>query len=184
MAIPANAVYWNAYTISGFGGPGVVQSGTWTIDYELKFYCTGASPSTPAAPCCPPDPILLAKLTQIANQLDLIYSGLSSSPNSYAESTVHAGLSGNGRVTLSQSCLAVKVAITTDIASGGVDIGDPNYLFDRGYIVPITAEAPIAGDSRLVYNPQLTPLPILTEQIGYSLHPGVVISITEIIRGP
>lgn len=120
----------------------------------------------------------------IMQLLQLIYQSLPVSLSAYAESTVHNALTGHGTITLVNVCLAVRVDITADTTGFTTDIGSPNFLFDRGFIVPIALEGPIRTPTRLVYNPQLYPLPPLTEQIGYTLPPGVTIKITELIRGP
>lgn len=158
---------------------GVTQSyGT-----SFHFYC-GALPGAAVQPCCPPDTHMLGQIQQIANLLNTVLNSLPTPPNSYAESTVHAGLSGHGTITLVSNAIAIKVSITTDLVGARTDTGSPDYLFDRGYIVPITLEAPIRKAVRLVYNPQLYELPTLTEQIGYTLQPGETITITELTRGP
>lgn len=156
---------------------------TGTMDLDVQMFCTGQGPSTPISPCCPPDPSLSAALENMQALLLSIYQSLPSPLTSYADATVHTGLSGNGTLTLVDSPLAVRVAITTDVNKGD-DVGSPTFRFDRGYIVPIVNSAPIRGETRLVYNPQMYILPSLTEQIGYSLTPGEVISITELVRGP
>lgn len=150
---------------------------------SFHFYC-GALPGAAVQPCCPPDTALLGQIQQIANLLNTVLNTLPTPPNSYSESTVHAGLSGHGTITLVSNAIAIKVSITTDLVGARTDTGSPDYLFDRGYIVPITLEAPIRKAVRLVYNPQLYELPTLTEQIGYTLQPGETITITELTRGP
>jgi hypothetical protein len=155
-----------------------------TLTSEVVMYCSGQSPATPASPCCPPDPSLEYRLQQLIGMVSAIYSALPSNPSSYADSTVHAGLSGNGTVTLQSAALALRVNITTDPNALGVTPGSPDYLYDRGFIVPVINGAPVAGNTRLQFNPQFYPLPSLTEQVGYSLHPGVVATITELVRGP
>lgn len=150
----------------------------------VTIYCAGQSPGNPISPCCPPDPSVDARLNQILGLVTSIFQGLPTPLTSYAESTVHAGLTGNGTILLSSQAVAVKVSITTDAPWYGSDAGSPDYLFDRGYIVPVTNEAPIRDLVRLVYNPQLYTLPALTEQIGYSLKTGLVVSITELVPGP
>lgn len=164
--------------------PATGPSGTNSATMRAVVYCSGPGAGAPVTPCCPPDPALEARLVRMQALLELIFSSLPTTLNSYAESTVHSGLTGGGTITLVNAPLAVKVNITTDNTHLGVALGSPNYLFDRGYVVPIAAEGPIAGLTRLVYNPQLLVLPKLTEQIGYHLGPGVTASITELVRGP
>lgn len=162
-----------------------VNAGAATLSatVEIKFFCPGQTPNMPVTPCCPPDPTLLAELSRIEAMLQSIYSGLPSAIRSYAESTVHAGLTGNGSFLIGASTIAVKVALTTVPAYLGEAAGDPVVLFDAGYITPIAAEAPLRGD-RIRYNPQQFDLPAATEMLGYTLAGGVVATVTELVRGP
>lgn len=153
-----------------------------TFDLTVTVACDNSSGIN--SPCCPPDPQLEAKLDQLLGLLQSLYASSSSPVSSYAAATVHAGLSGNGRVTLVDPAIAYRVDITTDNPTLPRDVGNPDYLFDRGYMVPIAVEGPMHGPVRLVYNPQLFILPQLTEQIGYSLGPGIIASVTELVRGP
>lgn len=153
-----------------------------SANVTFSFQCPGGG--TIQSSCCPPDPTLSAQVAQILGLLQSLYAGTPTPANSYANATVHLGLSGNGTITLAHSVLGVKVDITTDSPNLGVDAGSPTFLFDRGFIVPVVNSAPIRAETRLVYNPQTFLLPRLTEQIGYSLHPGIVVSITELVAGP
>lgn len=173
---PVGAYAWIAAAESA-------DSAAQVFTVEVSYLCTGGT-SIFQQSCCPPDPTLSAQMTQVLQLVQAIYAGLPVTPTSYAESTVHSGLTGNGSVTLGAGVLAVRVDVTSDQPTLGVDQGSPLYLFDRGYIVPIAAEGPIRAEARLVYNPQLFPLPTLTERIGYSLHAGIVASITELKAGP
>lgn len=159
-------------------------SGTNTFDYEVDVYCAGTSPTNPVSPCCPPDTGTQLLLEEILGYLRSIYSGMGGEPHSYAEATVHSSLSGSGSFSLVDAALAVKATITTDRPDLGQLPGNPIYLEHRGYIVPLTAEAPIATTRKLVYNPQLFILPSLTEAIGYEFPSGLVVDVTEIVRGP
>ena len=134
--------------------------------------------------CCPPDPTIEAKLNAIFGLVKAIYEGLPSSPHSYAEATIHSALTGNGSIVLAATALAIKVDITADTTGFRISPGDPSYYWSRGYIVPITAEAPVRRPVRLVYNPQQYELPALTDSIGYTLPPGITIKITELVAGP
>lgn len=175
-SVPTNAVYWAVQ----FSSQNTVST---TITLTLQFSCA-AGASLDTQPCCPPDPSIDTRLQQIYGLLQSIYQGLPTPVHSYADGTAHAGLSGNGTVTLVGAPLAIRVNITTDSPALGLGAGNPTYLFDRGFIVPVVNNAPIRGESRLVYNPQMFPLPALTEQIGYSLHPGIVATVTELVAGP
>jgi hypothetical protein len=152
-----------------------------TVGARLTMTCGNAL--LPTQPCCPPDPSLSALLSTVLSYVQSIYASIPTPLNSYATATVHSGLTGNGTVTLADNAIAVRVDITTD-DNGGFIPGDPEYLIDRGFIVPVINQGPIRSTVRLVYNPQVYILPALTEQVGYSLHVGVTASITELIAGP
>lgn len=181
MAPPAGTdhVQFGAGTTGAAGG-----SPTGSITVRAEVWCDGQSPSTPASPCCPPDPIVEQKLSRLEALVTAIYQSLPAPLHSYSSGTAHVGLSGHGTITLSAAALGVRVDITSDPVTLGSELGSPMYLPGRGYIVPIVNAAPIRSEMHLVYNPQTFQLPTLTEQIGYSLHPGVVVTITELMRGP
>jgi hypothetical protein len=170
------------YGAGSTGFPGTSPTGSITLQVEV--WCDGQSPTNPNAPCCPPDPNVERQLDQIYGLLVAIFQSLPAPITSYADGTAHTGLTGNGTLTLVDSPLAIRINITTDNAHLGVDDGSPDFLFSRGYLVPIVNSAPIRGEARLVYNPQMMPLPALTEQVGYSLAPGVTVSVTELTAGP
>lgn len=160
-------------------------AGTGTYDMNIIMYCSGQSPNTPLSPCCPPDPSLQASLNTILSLVQAIYEGTPTPLTSYADGTAHSTLSGDGTITLAEAKpLAVRVDITTDPSYLGEAAGFTPYLFDRGFIVPVINGAPIRAKNRLVFNPQMFALPALTEEVGYSLSPGVVVSITELTAGP
>lgn len=179
---PANAAWWAFSEWTQNSGSNQMTS-DWDIQIEIAFHCAPATGLQ--APCCPPDPTLLAKLERLESWLALIYSGLTTLPSSYSEGAVHAGLTGHGSFLLTDpAALGARVTCTTVPASyGRIDPSTPQRVFELGFVSAITAEAPIAG-TKIEYADQLIPLPHLTEQIGYSLGPGVVATITEITRGP
>lgn len=178
-------------------------SGTWTIDPTAAFIAIvatqggttskatfsatdswgcGQAIGTASGPCTT-DPALLQLVQSIWAEVQAIYQSLPTRVLSYAESTVHSGLSGNGSFLLSASAIAIKIALTTTPTRVGLEVGDPNRLFSVGYITPIAAEAPYGG-FWIASDPMLYVLPQLVESIGYSLTPGVVATITELVAGP
>lgn len=154
-------------------GPGAVNQ----IHAQLDSLCGAAS-----GDCCPPDPMVAAQLQKILDQLQQLLAG-SAGQGTYKESNIHNGLSGSGRVSLGLGTVAVRVDITTDNPSLPVLPGNPPYLWDRGFIVPLAAEGPIRRQTRLTYNPQLYPLPPQAEQVGYQLGAGIVATVTELVIG-
>jgi hypothetical protein len=162
---------------------GTTVGATNSVTVTVSWNCTPIDVTTSQL-CCPEVYTLSDQVQQLLGMVQAIYTGLPQSVNSYAEATVHAGLTGNGTLTLVDHAIAIKVHITADTTGGRTAPGVPPYLFDRGWIVPIAAEGPLRGLTRLVYDPQLYPLPPLTEQIGYTLTPGITATITELVRGP
>lgn len=157
------------------------------LDYCVEAFCDmppGIPVGNDQAGCCPPDPAITAQLQLITDMLQEIVGSQTTTTRSYAEGTVHAGLTGSGTISLVDSAIAVKVTITTDNGALRTKAGSPTYLYDRGFIVPIAAEGPIRGVTRLVYNPQVYQLPPPTDAIGYQLGAGITASITELVRGP
>lgn len=180
VSIPANTRYWALFHTTQIPGGDTVNG---TIDTQIDLWCGGESPNSPNAPCTT-DPALLALVQEIWNELQFILKALPSPTTSYTEAAAHGNLTGNGQVAVSSSAIAIKVAITTDNGSLRVDVGNPSYLFNRGYIVALTSEGAAHQLPRLVYNPQIFQLPPVTANIGYSLGQGIVASITELVRGP
>jgi hypothetical protein len=176
FTIPSNAVF--ASIDLGQASGGTIAS----ADVTMAWQCNDVSIGQVSG-CCD-DSAIIATLQYMQTVLNAIYQGLPRQLNSYADGTVHAGLTGNGTLTLVEAApLAVRVNITTDLA-GGVAAGAPQYLAGRGYIVPIINAAPVRDFVRLVYNPQMYVLPELTEQVGYTIPSGEVITITELVAGP
>lgn len=153
---------------------------TWSMTYQ--FLC--AASNSQQAACCPPDASLLGQLQLIFNMVQGIYESLPTAVNSLAESTVHSNLSGSSQAAVGAETIAIKVEITTDIAGAPTSPGTPTYYFNRGYIVPQNSEGPVEVARRLVYSPQIYFLPHLTNSVGYTLPPGLVVSITELVPGP
>lgn len=179
FSFPANT----AYVVMYVQNTGSVTIPAWDISGTIQLNCTNTPPGSIQQPCCPPDPSVQAMLQTITALVQSIYQSLPTPIGSYAESTVHAGLSGNGSFLIGTSTIAVKVSLTTIPPSVGVAAGDPQPLFGAGFITPIAAEAPLAG-ARILYSDQVVPLPRITEQVGYTLPSGVVATITELTAGP
>lgn len=180
---PAGATAWDVWIDSFWGGTGFPQGSIWDVSLSVSYFCAGSNPATPLTPCCPPDPSLLNMVQRLIALSESILTSLPTPINSYAEATVHSSLTGNGSFTLADAAIAVKVTLTTIPGYIGEAAGSPNIFFDAGFVSTITVEAP-QTTQRILYADQLIGLPILTEQIGYSLAPGVVATITELVRGP
>ncbi len=176
FSIPTNTVFLSLDFGQTSGG---TQA---TADVTMAWQCNNVSIGQQSG-CCD-DSSILASLQYIQQVLNQIYNAIPQPLTSYIDGAAHTGLTGNGTLTLVEAKpLAVRVNITTDINAGS-DSGNPSYLFDRGYIVPVINSAPVRDFVRLTYNPQLYLLPDLTQQVGYTLPTGEVVTITELIAGP
>lgn len=105
-------------------------------------------------------------------------------PFGFVDGTVHAGLSGTGVLTVS-GLLGLRVDLTTIPAYIGYIEGDPRSYFDVGQVALGTAN----GFSRrelLRHDPQLilSGEAGLYTRVGYTFPPGVVATITELLREP
>ena len=154
-----------------------------SVHVLAEFYCGGQTPSMPATPCCPPDPLITAKLQQIMDLVTLIQrQGV---PFGSIPGDVHSGLSGNNHFAVSTPMLGVQVDVTTLPASLGIESGDPQRHFDVGY-VSLGNEDEWFGTRRVtnlgnIWQPRWAGM---VTRVGYSFHPGVVATITELVREP
>jgi hypothetical protein len=148
---------------------------------EVSAYCGGA-PGQLQSPCCPPDPVLTALINRLMAAVELIQrQGV---PFGYVPGAVHSGLSGAGALSVS-GLLGAKVAITTDPATLGIEGSSPSVLFDRGFISWGTPDGYLQSE-RVQHNPQLSlpPRASAFTSLAYDLHPGVIVTITELVREP
>lgn len=157
-------------------------SGTSTIQYSIDGYCGDAPPGAVEMPCCPPDLATQASLDLILKMVTLIQR--QSVPFAYLASTAHAGISGSGSLAI-QGLLGVKVEVTTLPASLGVSGTSPAEHFDLGFITFGTTDG-YPHSIRLEHQVQLM-LPArcsVFTTLAYDLHPGVQVTITELLREP
>jgi hypothetical protein len=151
------------------------------LDFLGVLTC-GGTPAVGPANCCPPDPLVVAKLDSIQALVTLLQRQLA--PFAYVPGTVHAGLSGTGVLSV-QGLLGAKITITTDPTTLGVEGTSPPILFDRGFITWGTADG-YPQSERLERSSQLS-LPARASaftDLAYDLHPGLVVTITELVREP
>ena len=162
--------------VSGFSGSG-------STDYLVGFeqFCNGDRPGAEIQGCCPPDVATQTMLDAILAMVTLIQRQIA--PFSSVVKATHTGLTGSGEIAI-QGLIGIAVDLTTTPGRVGVVDGDPDTLFDIGWVNIGTADGwgpryfiasdpfvvrPISGDATLV---------------GYSLTPGVVATIKEIAREP
>jgi hypothetical protein len=148
---------------------------------QVKVYCSGR-PGTPQVACCPPDPLMMAMLSRLTQTVDLVQRQLV--PFAYIPGTVHTGLSGAGTLSVS-GLLGAKIDVTTMPTPIGRRGTTPTEYFDAGYISWGTADG-YPTSQRLEHNPQLSlpPRASAYTELAYDLHPGVVVTITELVREP
>lgn len=176
--VPLSAGFdWLHLKVTALGG-----AGSSALTTRMDLYCDGARPDQPAQPCCPPDPSTQSYLDNILQLVTLIQRQIV--PFAHVLGTVHSGLTGQGTIGVS-GLLGVKLDLTTIPASYGVQVGSPNYHFDLGWLSVLTPDGFI--DERRVTAQLVSWLPRLMSDatvVGYSLSPGVVGTITEIVREP
>lgn len=140
------------------------------VQVTLEAWCedTGTLPSP-----CGADPAVLALLQQILQLLTVVQrNGV---PFAYAPHSEHAGLTGNGEVTVSET-IAATITLTTLPVGYGMAEGHPDVVFDAGYIAFGNAEG-FGPPQRIRTSPMFVRVPTDTTRIGYSLGPGIVATI-------
>lgn len=124
---------------------------------------------------------ILANMAHIREQVDLVQR--QKVPFAYIPGHLTTGLTGKGELTVS-GILGLAVQVTDVPSRAGLVLGDPNELFDLGWITIGTAEG-WQQSRRIDHNPMLI-LGIEGAEtlVGYSLTPGVTINIQELVREP
>lgn len=164
---------------------GYNQAGTGTSRMDgsvLERYCGGARPGAPQTACCPPDVSTQAYLDNILKLVTLIQR--QSAPFAYVYGTNHVALTGHGSIAVA-GLIGVSVDITTIPPSIGRADGTPIQYFDLGYVTLGTADGSetsrrLDHEGTLLIPPQAG----VFTTIGYTLPPGVVVSIRELVREP
>jgi hypothetical protein len=176
--IPAVAgVFFMKYTTTWNATTGLTLSQT-TVD----TYCNGAAPGGTVSPCCPPDPNLNGLLQQILLYVTTLQRQLV--PFAYIAGAQHTGLSGAGNFDI-QGLLGVLINVTTTPTPIGREGTSPTEYFDMGWLTFGTDDG-YPSSFRLERSDQvLTPVRCsLYTNLAYDLHPGVVITVTELKREP
>lgn len=171
-----NSTFLNANIQAVSGG------GCSCADDLLEIYCNGDAPGGTQTPCCPPDAATQNSLDLILRMVTLIQR--QASPFSYVYGPNHTGLTGHGSFAVS-ALLGCSVDVTTLPPDLGHIVGSPTQLFDVGFVTLGTADGfehsrRIDHDGTLVI-PQLGGV---YTAIGYTLAPGVVVDIRELVREP
>ncbi len=178
--IPVNQSYikdiiGRAYTLSGSAG------GTDTLTFTTSYYCNGALPGLVQQSCCPPDTATQSSLDLILKMVTLIQRQIV--PFSTVHGAVHAGLSGTGQFAVN-GILGLGVTATTIPTRAGTIFGDPNQLFDIGWINVGTADG--WGPRQFLSSSPFILAPVAADVtlVGYSIPADVVVTITELVREP
>lgn len=150
------------------------------IDLTVTVWCQGTGPSVSQAPCT--DPALLAMVGQVMQLCTLIQR--QAAPFAYVNGSVYSGLTGQGTLAL-QGVLGASIDLTAVPEFVGVESGSPNVLFDAGWI-NWEANGAVTNREFLRATPHLSlpRLPGLYQQLRYSFSPGVVATVTELLREP
>ena len=103
-------------------------------------------------------------------------------PFAYLTSTVHAGLTGTGNLEI-QGLLGVSVNLTTIPANLGVIAGTPNEVFDAGFVTFGVDDGydqtfRVDHPTRVFLPPRCSAF----TDLGYTFPPGIVATITELVR--
>lgn len=146
----------------------------------LDIYC-GGPPGSTQQPCCPPDQATQSYLDLILQMVTLIQRQIA--PFAYVPGASHSGLSGNSQFAVS-GILGLSVSLTTVPSQLGVESGDPDTIFEAGWVTVGTAEG-WHKSVRIDHNPTLIlPVDGAETLVGYTFHPGVVATILELVREP
>lgn len=178
-SVPATAKFWRA-------------RGSWLNPLDpytpqqasavLTATCgAGSVPAGPTSPCGP-DPTTLALLSKIFDLLTLVQRQVA--PFSYVSSTVHPNLVGQGEIAVS-GVLGIKITPGTLPGPIGQQLGDPTELWGAGWYSWGNVDG-FSNREFLTHAPQVS-LPDLAGQytrVGFSLPPGLAVTITELVRSP
>jgi hypothetical protein len=155
---------------------------TSTIDAEFSFYCNGDVPGGTTGACCPPDPVAQQMLDEIIRDVTLLQRQLA--PFAYITGAAHAGLVGQGSFAVPAD-LGMRIDLTTVPPSLGQEVGTPNFVFDAGWVSILSPDGFIEERRVSAVNGVWFPKAMSAATIiGYSFAPGVVATVTELLREP
>jgi hypothetical protein len=185
VAIPPQFVGTHAIAAGTVGvalfSDSFVVPNTTTFSMQLDVWC-GQLPNQALGPCCAPDERLVAQINSILTAVTLLQR--QTAPFGYVYGANHTALSGDGSIAVSD-LIGVSIDVTTLPGSYGEMIGTPTELFGLGFVTLGTADG--WESSRRIDHDGTLFLPgaagVFT-LIGYTLRPGVVVSIRELIREP
>lgn len=126
----------------------------------------------------------MAALLETRAQVNLIQR--QSVPFAYVYGDNHAGLTGDGEIAIDTPLIGVSVDVVAVPSSVSVRAGTPQHLSDVGFVTLGTADGWLAS-RRIDADGTLElarPGAGALTRIGYSLAPGVEVSIRELVREP
>lgn len=129
---------------------------------------------------CPPDPVVQMLLDNILSLVTLIQR--QAVPFANVDGAVHAGLSGSGEISV-QGLIGCRVTLTATPSNVGIESGDPLTVWNAGWINWGDAHGFLKRE--FIATSPFQTFPRAAGQytrIGYSLSPGVVATVTEIVR--
>jgi hypothetical protein len=169
-----------AGAIRGFFS-GVAGTGSTDATIGFENFCGGDVPGGETSPCCPPDPATQSSLDAILALVTLIQRQLA--PFGTVHGASHTGLTGAGQLSVT-GLIGVAVDLTTTPGRVGLVAGDPDTVFDVGWINVGTADG--WGPRHFITSDPFVLSPVSGDVtlIGYSLPADVVATITELVREP
>jgi hypothetical protein len=146
---------------------------------RFVYFCDGLTGQVNSMPCCPPDPYLRTSIRSLQQTVELLQRQIS--PFAYVAGPAHSGLTGQGSIAV-QGILGVLLNVSAP-SRASVLSGEPDTLYDVGWINFGTASGyeskrMIRSDSQLIF-PDVAGLWTL---VGYTLLPGVTMTLTELRR--
>jgi len=176
ITIPTNAAFVEVLASTGSFGPNTVQA---TVD----FFCQNGTNINPGVQqcCTATDPLTNGTLQTILQTLTLIQRQIA--PFAYITSTVHSGLTGTGNVAVS-GILGLLANISAP-SSTGLIAGTPDVRIPMGRVNLATADGYVDRHELVVESQLILPAAAgLFTSVGYSLEPGVTLTLTELVREP
>lgn len=163
------------WTLNTNNSPAAVGAGS------IDFYCNGAT-AGPTQPCCPPDPATQSSLDLILEMVTLIQR--QSVPFAYVPSTTHPSLSGAGTIDIS-GLIGAAIHVTTIPTPIGREGTSPTEYFDMGFVTfghpdGYPASYRLEREFQTILPARCSAFTV----IAYDLHPGVEVTITELVREP
>jgi hypothetical protein len=154
--------------------------GTLVTGTKIDSFCTDTGLPT-GTTTCPPDPTILALLEQVLSLVTIIQR--QSVPFAYIPGTVHGPLSGSGEITFSDIVLGLKIVVSNIDSTVGIDTGDPDRLFDVGFVSVGDADGFWCNQRVVTQNQLYFPkFAGSATRLGWTLTSNAQLTITELLR--